>query len=154
MNNRRLHNFEVITKESLKVLKLLLKREQLCYDDIDIQIHPYFGIFDKNKNLLAGYGLEVYGTDALLRSVVVNKNYRKNGLGNIIIKHAIDYGRTNGIKYYYLLTTTADSFFSKFEFNVIERHSVPNRIASTTEFRTFCPDTAICMKLTLKNNSK
>ncbi len=154
MKSRYLNNFEAINQETLKILKVFLKREQLCYDDINIQNHPYFGIFDNHQNLIGGYGLEVYGTDALLRSVVVDKNHQSNGLGNKIVQHAIEYGRINRIDNFYLLTTTADSFFRKFGFNVIERNSVPERIASTTEFITFCPDTAICMKLTLKNNLK
>jgi amino-acid N-acetyltransferase len=145
--------FVKINEESLKSLKLILKQEQLCFDDINLESDQYFGLFDKHQKLIAGYGLEVYQSNALLRSVVVNQKHRNSGIGKIIIQHAIEYGLANEIKNYYLLTTTADHFFSKFGFYVIDRDSVPGRIGSTEEFRTFCPDTAICMRLTLKNNS-
>lgn len=132
-------------KDQLKNYSYLLKSEGLCYNDLDdvsiLKIQP-----DEEQDILAGYGLEVFDRDALLRSVVVTKTKRGDGIGRIIVNDALKVGKELGITTMYLLTTTADKFFQKFGFNVIQRTAVPDAIGNTTEFKTFCPDTAVCMK--------
>lgn len=54
-----------------------------------------------------------------------------------------------GIKEFFLLTTTVDKFFGKLGWEMINRNDVPANIASTTEFASICPSAAICMKYQL-----
>lgn len=137
--------FDMATDSSLRILKDLLKSENLCWDDLD-EIHGVIFILkNPSGDFLGGYALEIYPPDALLRSVVVDKRHRKSGLGVQIIAHALDVAGHNNLKTLYLLTTTADKFFAKLGFRVLERSKVPGKIASTKEFKTFCPDSAICM---------
>ena len=56
-------------------------------------------------------GLQFYGSDALLRSLVVSAAHRAHGLGQRLVEHAERYARTRGIATIYLLTTTAERFF-------------------------------------------
>jgi amino-acid N-acetyltransferase len=132
-------------KDQLKNYKDLLKSEGLCYNDLDyvsiLKIQP-----DDEQDIYAGYGLEVFDRDALLRSVVVTKAKRGDGAGKIIVKDALKAAKELGVSTMYLLTTTADKFFLRLGFKVIQRTSVPDAIGNTTEFKTFCPDTAVCMK--------
>jgi amino-acid N-acetyltransferase len=51
-----------------------------------------------------------------------------------------------GIEEFYLLTTTADKFFARNGFEVIDRNKVPSSIAGTNEFDSICPATAVCMR--------
>ena len=132
-------------RTQLKALGSLLKSEGLCYTDLNdvslIKIKP-----NGNNEIIAGYGLEIFEGNALLRSVVVIKPMRSVGLGRAIINDALKTAQESGIRNIFLLTTTADRFFSKLGFKEITRDSVPDSIANTTEFKTFCPDTAVCMK--------
>jgi len=48
-----------------------------------------------------------------------------------------------------LLTLTAKDFFSKIGFKVMTRKDVPEAVGKSEEFLNFCPDTAICMMLSL-----
>ena len=130
---------------SLQSLKDLLQSEKLCYDDLE----DISGILQlarsDNGDLIGGYGLEIFGKDALLRSVVVNKIFKATGKGIEIVNEAITMAKSRKVNHLYLLTTTADKFFLKFGFKVIPRNSVPESIANTNEFKTFCPDTAVSM---------
>jgi len=139
--------FDMATDSSLSILKDLLKSENLCWDDLDEITGEIFILKNPSGDFLGGYALEIYPSDALLRSVVVDKRHRKSGLGVQIIAHALDVSGHNNLKTLYLLTTTADKFFAKLGFRVLKRSKVPGKIASTKEFKTFCPDSAICMTL-------
>jgi N-acetylglutamate synthase-like GNAT family acetyltransferase len=44
-----------------------------------------------------------------------------------------------------LLTETAETFFRRLGYTVIERDQAPSAVASSAEFRTLCPATAVCM---------
>jgi amino-acid N-acetyltransferase len=45
----------------------------------------------------------------------------------------------------YLLTETAEGFFSKEGFKKIAREQVPPSIKQTHEYSTLCPEDAVCM---------
>jgi len=137
--------FDKATDSSLSNLKELLKSENLCWDDLDEIPGETFILINPSGDILGGYALEIYPPDALLRSVIVDKRHRGSGLGVQIIAQAMDVAGHNNLKTLYLLTTTADNFFAKLGFQVLERSKVPVKIASTKEFKTFCPDSAICM---------
>jgi amino-acid N-acetyltransferase len=58
-------------------------------------------------------GLEPCGQDALLRSLVVAPDERAHGLGTSLVEHAEQEARKRGLRALYLLTTTAEGFFSR-----------------------------------------
>src|SRR5471032_2224615 len=58
-------------------------------------------------------GLELYGADALLRSLVVGESARGNGLGSALVEHAEQYAASKRVRSVYLLTTTAELFFKR-----------------------------------------
>lgn len=126
-------------------LRELLKSENLCYEDLD-DIDGVLNIARLENEVIGGFGVEIFGENGLLRSVVLKRDKRRKGLGVELVEKAISCAKGKEVNYLYLLTTTADKFFKKLGFQVIPRNSVPGPIAQTTEFRTFCPDTAICMK--------
>ncbi len=57
--------------------------------------------------------------------------------------------RANGIEALVLLTETAEAFFTRHGYLVIERESVPDEIKQSAEFQSLCPDSAICMTKSL-----
>lgn len=94
-------------------------------------------------------GLEVFGGDALLRSLVVPPAARGKGLGRKIVEALLDEARESGIERLWLLTTTADDFFAAIGFAPVARQEAPPSIQATREVRDLCPASATFMKLGL-----
>lgn len=84
-------------------------------------------------------GLEIYGPDALLRSLVVSPALRKRGLGQLLVAKAEQHAREHGVSTVYLLTTTAEQFFLARGYSIAPREAAPDSIRSTNEFAGLCP---------------
>lgn len=84
-------------------------------------------------------GIELYGPDALLRSLVVAPGLRSTGLGTRLVEHVESHARTHGVRTIYLLTTTAEKFFQSRGYVATARDSAPSSIRATTEFAGLCP---------------
>jgi amino-acid N-acetyltransferase len=93
--------------------------------------------------------LEVYGEQALLRSVAVDESMRGRGLGRDLTRAALELAEGRGVLTVYLLTETAAGFFPRFGFAVVDRASVSGAVTSSAEFTTACPSTATVMALDL-----
>jgi N-acetylglutamate synthase-like GNAT family acetyltransferase len=98
-----------------------------------------------DSELLACVGLEIYGKQALLRSLAVLNGFRNQGLGRELCEQILAHAKTRHVQQVFLLTETASAFFQKLGFWKTNRESAPAEIQATAEFRTICPSTAICM---------
>jgi amino-acid N-acetyltransferase len=87
-------------------------------------------------------GVELFGPDALLRSLVVEPALRAHGLGSELVLRAEDHARAHGARTLYLLTTTAEQFFQSRGYTATARASAPMTIRSTPEFSGLCPDSS------------
>jgi len=94
---------------------------------------------------LALIGLEIYGTDALLRSLVVDSSLRSTGLGSVLVERAEAHAATHGVDTLYLLTTTAEAFFARRGYHRIDRAVAPAVIRATREFAGLCPASSAFM---------
>ena len=101
---------------------------------------------DATREIVGAGGVETCCDDALLRSVVVQPEWRSRGVGNELVRRIVFHAESRGVRALYLLTLTAEHYFPKFGFERIERASVPHEIAETVEFTSACPDTAVVMK--------
>jgi len=95
--------------------------------------------------IVGSAALEIYGTDALLRSVAVDEALRGQGLGISITQATLDLAVTEGVRTVYLLTETGGDFFPRFGFTPTTRVAVPERVRQSVEFTTTCPDTALVL---------
>ena len=86
--------------------------------------------------------LEIYGGDALLRSVTVAKDCRGQGLGARLTKAALELAGARGIRRVFLLTTDADAYFATQGFTSVERDTAPTSIRASDEFASACPASA------------
>lgn len=93
--------------------------------------------------------LEVYGADALLRSVATRSTERGCGLGQALVRAALALAARQGVRRVWLLTTTAERFFPRFGFRRFPREAVPEAMLQSAEFRGACPATAVLMRLDL-----
>ncbi|MHA2385633.1 MAG: arsenic resistance N-acetyltransferase ArsN2 [Candidatus Thorarchaeota archaeon] len=83
-------------------------------------------------------GLEIYGDSALLRSMAISPEHQGKGLGTVLTKAIIEDAQEKGIKTLFLLTDTAEDFFRRFGFRVVEREHVPDDVKTSIEFTKLC----------------
>lgn len=84
-------------------------------------------------------GLELYDRVALLRSLAVTPDAQRTGLGSALLEQAEAYAYARGVRSLYLLTTTAERFFTGRGYARVSRESCPATIRSTSEFASLCP---------------
>ncbi len=133
-----------ITKSNFPKVVALLKQNKLPTGDIS-ELTKLFSISD-NDRVGGTVGLESYKSIGLLRSLTVDAEYRSKGLGRQLIDFIENFAKQNGIQEMVLLTTTASDYFSKRNYEVIQRENVPKEIKKSTEFTSTCPSSAIIMK--------
>lgn len=107
-------------------------------------IHQFCLAWAENR-LIATVGVELLGTNGLLRSLCVIPDYRGRGLAAELCDRMETYSRNAGVNRLYLLTTTAQAFFAHRGFALASRESAPPEVRETAEFRSLCPSTAACM---------
>ncbi|TNC67249.1 GNAT family N-acetyltransferase [Rubellimicrobium roseum] len=97
-----------------------------------------------------GYGgYEVFGEDALLRSLVVLPGLRGRGLGRQVTEAVLREAAGAGARRAWLLTTTAAPFFERLGFVGIARADAPESIRSTRQAASLCPSSAALMTRSL-----
>lgn len=127
-------------------IRLLLSQAELPHEDLEPDHLEHFLVIREATGTVIGViGLEPAGQDALLRSLAVSSTSRGQGLGKLLTASIEEHARELGVRRLYMLTTTADKFFDRFGYRRIPRESVPEAIASTREFASLCPSTAVCM---------
>ena len=126
----------------------LLKNNQLPTSDLGSGKRLFF-VARSDKKVIGCVALEFYGTSGLLRSLAVSPSFRKNGVARKLLEKVLTESRNRGISQLFLLTTTAEKFFSNNNWSIIERSTVPQEVAQSTEFSSVCPSSAICMSYRL-----
>lgn len=105
----------------------------------------YSGSADAPSGLV---GLELCGSDALLRSLAVTLEHRGLGLGAALATYAEEDARLRGVRAIYVLTTTAEEFFRRRGYSAADRATAPAAIRATREFADICPaSSAFLVKL-------
>ena len=127
-------------------VELLLGRCSLPTSDLkdnyNIQL---FGAYHNTK-LIACVGVELYDNSALLRSLAVIPEYRKEGIGKILSEYIENYCKQNSVNELYLLTETAEHYFEKLGYKIQDREIAPVSIKGTTQFSGLCPGSSRFMK--------
>jgi amino-acid N-acetyltransferase len=100
-------------------------------------------------NAIGAIGVERYGRDALLRSLVVAPDYRNLGVGAQLVAELEARCRSLAVTDLFLLTTSARDFFARRRYRAIGRDSVPGALRAAAEFTRLCPDSAVCMTKSL-----
>ena len=127
----------------------LLQAQGLPVSDITEKHLEDFFFVGSDGSLAGLVGLELHGTDALLRSLVVDDSARRNGLGARLVEHAEQYAATKRVGSIYLLTTTAETFFKRLGYERIDRSQAPPSIKGTREYASLCPESSAFMMKTL-----
>ena len=124
---------------SLRAAVALLAAVSLPSSDLTEPLLEHF-LFSGPRNAPTGLvGLELYDRVALLRSLAVAPDAQRTGLGSALLEQAEGYAYWRGVRSLYLLTTTAERFFTGRGYTLAPRESCPAAIRSTSEFASLCP---------------
>jgi arsenate reductase len=127
----------------------LLRKAALPTGDLDDSAAVRFWVAEDGTRLVGAVGLERYGADGLLRSLVVAPESRNRGIGAELVAALEHDARSEGIGRLVLLTETAKPFFERLGYAVVPRDLVPAPVKGSAEFRSLCPASAVCMVKTL-----
>ena len=127
------------------VVRALLEREHLPLDGLRQHFEDAF-VARAGHRIVGCAALEVYEGGALLRSVVVDAEYRGARVGADLTHAAMQLARRRRVPAVYLLTTTAERFFRTLDFEIVDRADVPASVLASEEFTHACPSSAIIMR--------
>lgn len=136
--------------DDLEAVEALLREERLPIDGVQAQFANFLiaeGTYSPRIAAapVGAIGLEHYENAALVRSAVVDSAWRGRGVGHALVDAAIEAARARGASAVYLLTTTAEPFFSAIGFRTIARAEVPDAVKQSVEFVSACPASATVM---------
>ena len=133
----------------LPVIQSLLKDAGLPFEDLTEKHLDDLIVATDSSGIVGAVGLEMYGEDALLRSLVVRADRRTAGIGDQLLSAIENAAIDEDISSLVLLTTTAKDYFAKRGFREIRRDDVSLEVQSSTEFASICPASATCMRKNL-----
>ena len=132
-------------EDALDYVEALLEENGLPSADVRSKPGCFYVASEGDERVGVG-GIESYGSDGLLRSVVVERPARGQGLGTALCDRLEAVAREDGVGTLYLLTTTARELFADHGYVEIDRSLAPEAIRETTEFADLCPEAAVCMR--------
>ena len=135
----------MISDDEEQIVKELIADCGLENDDINLEKLRHFIAARKKGDIVGVVGLEIVGSNALLRSLAVSKPHRNQGIAKNLCRAIENYARSRSISDLYLLTMTAEGFFARNDYLNTERGSAPVDVQATHEFKHMCPESAVCM---------
>lgn len=138
-----------LPKDETRIRQLLI----LCglhQEDITPEHLRHFLVLKEKGQVIGLVGVEALGQFGLLRSLAVDPEYRCRGFASQLIEKAEEYAASLKIEALYLLTMTAEGFFTKRGFQKVERDSAPSPVRGTVELSSLCPASAVVMVKYLK----
>lgn len=132
------------TSKDLADIQRILEASGLPAEDCGPYMANFF-IAEEDTRLVGVGGLELMGVDGLVRSIAVMPDYRGRGIGRELYRHIADRAIRLGVRRLYLLTETAERYFSNLGFVPVARNNTPATIAGTRQFRELCPQSATVM---------
>ena len=123
-------------------LSRALAKAKLPIDDIESPT-LLFWRFETTDSIPVGFGgLEIYGEDALMRSIVILPPLRSRGLGTAVVGQLETEAAVLKCRAVWLLTNGASEFFDRLGYAKCDRAVVPQAIRETRQFAQLCPETA------------
>jgi amino-acid N-acetyltransferase len=132
------------TAADLTAVLSLLQQNGLPPDGLDGHVGSLL-VARQAGAIVGSAALELYGPNALLRSVAVAGAWRGRGLGRRLTEAALALAQVHGVRRVFLLTETAADFFPRFGFRPVARTAVPAAVQQSVEFSSACPASALVM---------
>ncbi|MFC0130067.1 arsenic resistance N-acetyltransferase ArsN2 [Ralstonia solanacearum] len=139
-------NFRPACTEDYAAIRALLAAQGLPSEDVGASEEAHrFHLAEQDGQIVGCAGLEVYGTDALLRSVAVAPSMRDSGLGRALVDITERDAAAIGVQRLFLLTTSAADYFSRIGYKSCNRSVAPSPVQTSSQFSRLCPVSAVCM---------
>jgi amino-acid N-acetyltransferase len=97
-------------------------------------------------SIVGAAAVERYGDAGLLRSVVVAADRRGTGVGRELVAAAEAMARDEGIRDLYLITETAETWFPRLGYEVVDGQVAEAAVGGSIELTTVCRDTGVPMR--------
>jgi len=123
----------------------LLSAARLPVEDLTASLEQFFVALEDDA-ITGIIGMETYGSEGLLRSMLVLPSHRKRGIASLLVKRLEESAGEHRIRELYLLTESAAPFFAKQGYEAIARSEAPAAVQQSAEFQHLCPQSAIVMK--------
>jgi amino-acid N-acetyltransferase len=132
------------SEEDLEEIYALLDRVSLPREGL--REHLKTALVARSGDHVIGCGtLELYGSEALLRSVAVEPSFQGRGLGKQLMQSVLDFARKEKVKTVYLLTESASGFFARLGFRPVSRADVSATVKQSVQFVEVCCESAQAM---------
>ncbi|EEA02468.1 GCN5-related N-acetyltransferase [Burkholderia sp. H160] len=132
-------NFRPARPEDYVAIRVLLAGQALPSEDVvPDEERRRFHEIEQDGQILGCAGLEVYGTDAILRSVAVTPSARGGGLGRALVGIAERDAAALGVQRLFLLTTNAARYFSRIGYRPCARSTAPPPVQASSQFSRLC----------------
>ena len=126
-------------------VKAALIKTALPADDVD-DPRVLLWRFETLEGIPVGFGgLEVFGSDALLRSLVTLPPLRQVGMGAAMVAMLEVEARALKCHAVYLLTGSDTTFFARLGYAACTHGDVPAEVRGSRQFAALCPPTARAM---------
>lgn len=127
----------------------LLSRANLPVADLSAASVDRFLVATVGQSIAGLIGLECYESIGLLRSLVIDSEFRGAGLGRLLVAEVEAQAIGQGVREMWLLTIDADAWFQGLGYEARSRDQAPAAIAQTAEFVSLCPGDAVLMQKAL-----
>jgi arsenate reductase len=122
----------------LDAIKSMLMAALLPSRDVG-GLNQRFIVARENGRILGCAGLEAFDQDGQVRSLAVHWTRRNAGLGTRLHERLLFEAVLAGVRNLYVVTTTAEEFFSRHGYRKVRAQEVPPRLLASEEFATFVP---------------
>ena len=128
----------------------LLQLVNLPIGGVKKHLDNFLVLKDNSTKVRGCIGLELYSEYALLRSAAVHPENQNQGIGKKLTEEIITYAKNIGIKKLFLITNTAEEYFKKKGFTVVQKNEIPASVKQSVEFTFQCAKTGKTMMLEVK----
>jgi UDP-N-acetylmuramate: L-alanyl-gamma-D-glutamyl-meso-diaminopimelate ligase len=124
--------------EDVPAIRALLASQNLDHEDLGDDSYLDFFVCLNETGFVGCVAIEVFGEDAVLRSLAVRQASRGQGYGWMLADTAIQQTRRRGVRHLYLIAAkqASDFFAEKHGFRVVELSTVSPAVSQSATFRT------------------
>lgn len=133
-----------------KAAQALLREANLPLEGLEA---AYLFLLEQEGHPLGLVGYEAHPPFVLLRSLVVAKELRGQGVGLHLLRFAIKEVRNRGFKEAYALTQTIPELLIREGFAEVSRQTAPPALLASAEFQGACPASARLFRLVLQSGT-
>lgn len=131
--------------EERSAVEALLAAAGLPHDDIGPHL-PHFTVAREDGRAVGVIGLEVHGEDGLMRSLAVAPERRGRGVARRLYASLLSVAQSAGLRRLYLVTPTAQSWFTLLGFRAVAPDAVPDAVRRTHEFQALSGRSSILVR--------